>query len=85
MQYMYLMDRSSLEKSLAMITVNGLVCLVARTGCKSAFTAYSASTLTDCSTSYVYKWETMRGQLANKLVDGRRRSGRRQRPESSLL
>jgi hypothetical protein len=42
-QYMYLMDRSSPEISLAMITVNGLVCLVAQTGCESTSAAYSTS------------------------------------------
>jgi hypothetical protein len=43
-KYIYLMDRSSPEKSLATITVNGLVCLVARIGYESASAAYSVFT-----------------------------------------
>jgi hypothetical protein len=64
-KYIYLMDRSSPKKSLATITINRLVCLVARIGCESASAAYSFFARTRCSSSYVYKWETTRGQLAN--------------------
>jgi hypothetical protein len=38
-QYMYLMDWSTPKKSLEMITVNGLVCLVSRTGCEFVIAA----------------------------------------------
>jgi hypothetical protein len=75
-QYIYLMDQSSPKISLATITVNGLVYLVAQTGCESASATYPAFARTHCSASYLYKWETTRYQLANKLVEGRRRSGR---------